>query len=66
MNSIPPDMSHSAELSNMDDLMRFNWKKHAQLIKDTNRVSKSDLRRIVVGRCFEIGRCEPMAGALYP
>lgn len=57
---IPEDMTRSAELKNLDDLMRFNFAKHADLIRAANDVRHADIRRKVIGRCFEIGRCEPL------
>lgn len=57
---IPEDMTRSSEMKNLDDLMRFDWGKHADLIRVANDVRHSAIRRKVIGRCFEIGRCEPL------
>ncbi|KAI5452662.1 hypothetical protein NCC49_000411 [Naganishia albida] len=61
---IPKDMTQAAVERNMDDLMRFNWKRHAKSLQKAQPVQYDRLRRWVVARCFKIGRCEPLKGEL--
>jgi len=55
-------MTYEAELKNMDDLMRFDWKSYGELVLETGTQHATPLRRHVVARCYKIGRCEPLHG----
>lgn len=57
-------MTYEAELKNMDDLMRFDWKRMGDLVQETATQHDTPLRRHVVARCFKIGRCTPIRGEL--
>jgi hypothetical protein len=57
-------MTQAAVERNMDDLMRFNWKRHAKSLEKAQPVQYDRLRRWVVARCFKIGRCTPLHGEL--
>jgi hypothetical protein len=57
-------MTQAAVERNMDDLLRFNWKRHAAAHQAAQPVTYDRLRRWVVARCFKIGRCEPLKGEL--
>jgi hypothetical protein len=53
---IPPEMTWTAVMKDVDDLMRFNWRLHAGKVTGIVNENRMD----VIGRCFEIGRCKPL------
>jgi hypothetical protein len=57
-------MTYQAELRNMDDLLRFDWKGYGELVQEVGGKHATRLRRHVVARCFKIGRCQPLHGSL--
>lgn len=57
-HSVPDDMTHAAELRNMDDYMRFDWAEHARLILETNNNQPMEERTPVIEHCFEENRCK--------
>lgn len=57
---IPPEMTWTAVMKDVDDLMRFNWRLHAGKVAGVVNENRMD----VIGRCFEIGRCKPLVPEL--
>jgi hypothetical protein len=62
---IPDDMTWSAVRADVDDLMLFDWHRHAERIRTSRGSELIPQNRLdVIGRCFEIGRCKPLSPEL--
>lgn len=58
---IPPEMKWDKAVKDIDDLMRFDWRRLAERkIEAAGGKIIPESRMDIVGRCFETGRCQPL------